>query len=187
MNESKNDVIALFQDDIILKDKHFVSKVASVLVNVPDVGLVGGRSGFDIESLEFPEKTVNRVSNWEHKEEQYGVRLSSDRGGMNYAPRTFLNRGPLVFTRKLIKEVGYLSEKYFPQWGDDLDYCAKCHFSHGLNNAVFQCDVECKLEWGGMRKKNTPLSKFKGFQKRNWGLFTSVWGEKIQNENITKQ
>lgn len=185
MKESKNDVIALFQDDIILKDKHFMSKIRSVLVNEPDAGLLGGRSGFELESLEFPEKPVNKVSNWEHKEEQYGERLKER--GNTFAARTFLNRGPLVFTRRLIKEVGYLSEKYFPQWGDDLDYCAKCHFSHGLNNIVFQCDVESKVEWGAMRKKNTPLKKYGKFAQSHWGLFVSTWQEKIQHENSTKQ
>lgn len=175
MSESENDVIALFQDDIVLKDSHFKEKIAAVIKSIPNLGLMGGRSGFELRSVKFPEQPVDKVSNWEHKADQYGLVLAEEQ--ISYMKRTFLNRGPIVFTRDLINKVGYLDEAYYPQWGDDLDYCARCKFQHNLENVVFECDVESKLEWGTMRKSYNPI--IRKAIKPNWNRFITRWGKYI--------
>jgi len=179
LREAKNDVIALFQDDIILNDPDFSRKVTGVIEYFGNtLGLMGGRSGFELISTIFPEQPVAKVSNWEHKEEQYERRLKSG----DFAARTFLNRGPLVFTRDLINTVGYLDEAYYPQQWDEADYCAKSRFEHKKWNVVFQCNVISPLEWGSTRRKDTPLFKLTQGKhvKKNWNLFISRWGKYIQ-------
>lgn len=175
MSESENDVIALFQDDILLRDSNLKEKIETIINNVPNLGLIGGRSGYELNSLKFPEQPVKKVSNWEHLQSQYGFDLQEEL--MLYMKRTFLNRGPIVFTRKLINKVGYLDEKYYPQWGDDLDYCARCKFEHGLDNVVFACNVESKLEWGTTHKHHNPFLKHA--IKPNWNRFIAKWGKYI--------
>ena len=176
LRNASNDVIILFQDDMICHDPEIKNKIVTLIRKVPNLGLMGGRSGYELESTDFPEKPVNKISNWEHKEDQFQERL---KGNLYYAKRTFLNRGPLVFTRELINIVGYLDEEYYPQSIDDLDYCARAAFKHGLQNVVFECEIESKLEWGATRRKDTPLWKLTRGKhvKRNWDLFCMRWWE----------
>lgn len=183
MNETAGDVFVLFQDDIVAHDPKIKEKIFNIIGQEKEHGLMGGRSGYHLISTQYPEVPKDRVSNWEHKDGQYGYRLKDG----EYRVRTFLNRGPLVFTRELIKKVGYLDEDYYPQVCDDLDYCARCAFKHGLKNIVFQCNVESKLEWGTTRRKDTNLWQLtRGkHHKKNWNLFIERWG-KYFNENTTK-
>ena len=183
MKNAKHDVIALFQDDIILNDRLFRTKIFDIFDSFPDkskIGLMGGRSGFEFETTEFPEKPTQKVSNWEHLPNQYGEKLALN----EWKVRTFLNRGPLVFTKSLIDEVGYLDEGYYPQWGDDMDYCARAHYLRGRNNIVFECAVKSELSWGGTRQSDSKLRKGRHY-KPNWELFVSKWGGYI-NENTVK-
>lgn len=174
LKAATNDIIILFQDDIICYDDKIREKIFNIIKNEGEFGwgLIGGRTGFNIKSTAFPEQTVDRVSNWEHNENQYGERL----GEGDYKARTFLNRGPLVFTRRLIEKVGYLDEAYFPQWGDDMDYCARARFEYGLTNIVFECKMKSLVEWGGTRKSYSKLRKGRHFRK-NWDLFIERWGK----------
>lgn len=171
--EGKNDTVILWQDDIICNDPRIKEKIFKIQEEVSNLGLIGGRSGYDLISTQFPEMPINKVSNWEHKDDQYGTRLEKGQ----FERRTFLNRGPVVFTRQLIEKAGYLDEAYYPQQFDDMDYCARCKYQYGLENIVFQCGVVSKIEWGTTRDKNSNLRRmFRGkHYKKNWNLFCSRW------------
>ena len=170
------DTVVLFQDDIINKDKNLREKIFAVINQVPKLGLMGGRSGYELDGYpDFPEKPLNKVSNWEHKPEQYGYRLKEG----EFRERTFLNRGPVVFTRELLNEVGFLDESYYPLWGDDLDYCARAKYLHKRTNVVFQCNVESKLKWGTTHNKGQSKINPNTF-KSNYYRFIDSWGKKIQ-------
>ena len=180
LENALSDVIVLFQDDMVCNDIHLKGKINDIFEMYGDrTGLLGGRDGFELNSTLFPERPVDKVSSWVHKPGQ--GRLLEDN---ECCVRTFLNRGPLVFTKQLISEVGYLDESYYPQWGDDLDYCADVKFKHGKKNIVFQCDIESRLDWGSTRRKDTSLFRMTRGKhiKRNWELFVSRWGKYI-NEN----
>lgn len=177
LEESTGDIVILFQDDIVCHDKNIREKVKNIVHGYGNkLGLLGGRSGFELtgENI-FPERTYYRVSNWEHLGKQYGEKLPE--GG--FKERTFLNRGPLVFTRKLLNQVGYLDEEFAPLWGDDLDYCAEAKFKYHKKNVVFQCDVESQLKWGALHTGQSSLN-LKEIMKRNWNLFIERWGETIK-------
>jgi glycosyltransferase involved in cell wall biosynthesis len=174
------DTVVLFQDDILNKDKNIREKIFEVYKKFgKKTGLIGGRSGYELDGFsDFPEKSINKVSNWEHLPKQYGIRLKE---GESY-PRTFLNRGPIVFSRNLINEVGLLEESYYPLWGDDLDYCARAKFIYGRTNVVFQCDVISKLKWGTTHIKGASKIPKDTF-KVNWYRFIESWGRRIQEYN----
>lgn len=174
------DTVILFQDDIINKDQFLRQKVFDILEEYGDhAGLLGGRSGFELSGYpDWPELPLNKISNWEHKENQYEMRLTPG----DYARRTFLNRGPLVFTHSLLADVGLLSDSYYPLWGDDLDYCARTKFVHHRENIVFQCDVISKLEWGATHKKGQSKIKSGAF-KTNYFRFIDQWGGIIKRYN----
>lgn len=179
LEEAKNPVIILFQDDMVCHDKNIREKLQNIFdKRIPNLGLIGGRDGFELESTGFPEKPVNKISSWVHKPSGKEVLLEEG----SFTPRTYLNRGPLVFTRKLLDECGYLDESYYPQWGDDMDYCARLRYKFGKCNVVFECDVESQLSWGSTRSKSTPLHKLtKGKHiRKNWDLFCLRWRDYIK-------
>lgn len=187
---AKNEIIVLFQDDIICIDQMFKMKLARLLKfyqrrNRP-LGLIGGRSGFELSGLsQYPFNSKNyRVSNWEHLKDQYGKRLMNG----EWAERTILNRGPFVFTKNLIKEVGYLDEAYYPLWGDDMDYSCRSKFTYKRNNVVFQCQIISLLEWGSTRNKHKLYDGKHGqpvshgtLIKQNWRIFITKWGDTLRN------
>lgn len=177
LKQAYNDVIVLFQDDMICKDPQIKNKITNVINSYGDeLGLIGGRSGFELVDTSFPEKIVNKVSSWEHLDTQYEYKLKEG----EYLERTFLNRGPLVFTKKLLESVGYFDEAYYPQWCDDADYCARSKFAKGKKNVVFQCNIESQVKWGATRSNSTLRKKYRTIMSRNWDLFISRWGEYIR-------
>lgn len=177
LKEATKEVIILFQDDIVNHDKDLKKKVFNVLKSIKNPGLLGGRSGYELTgNPALPERAYYRVSNWEHKAKQYGKRL--EEGG--FEKRTFLNRGPIVFTRKLLDEVGYLDEAFYPLWGDDLDFCARCKFKYRKDNAIFQCNVESQLKWGATHSGQSKVDFGKAV-KTNWKTFIDRWGETMKD------
>ena len=185
LREATNDVIVLFQDDIVNHDKELKSKIQRLIETYGNsLGLLGGRSGYELTGdPNLPEKSYGRASNWEHLEKQYGERLPE--GGSK--ERTILNRGPVVFTRQLLNEVGYFDEELYPQWGDDMDYCCRAKFKYGKKNVVFQCNVESQLRWGTTHSGKSKVQVSRVINK-NWDLFISRWGEDLRKnyENIVK-
>lgn len=184
LREATNDVVVLFQDDIVNHDPKLKEKILKVVDEYGDkLGLVGGRSGFELTGTpNFPERPYYKVSNWEHLPKQVGEKLPE--GG--FKERTILNRGPIVFTRSLLDEVGYLDEKFAPLWGDDMDYCCRAKFNYGKSNVVFQCNVESQLKWGATHSGESKLAMGE-IMHRNWDLFIARWGQILKHnyENIT--
>jgi hypothetical protein len=185
LREFTRNTIILFQDDIINHDQHIKEKISKIVDKYGDkLGMLGGRAGFEFSGEKrFPEVTYHRVSNWEHLDKQYGYRLKE----WEYKERTFLNRGPIVLTRDLIEKAGYLDEAYYPLWGDDMDYCARCRYTYNLKNVVFQCNVESQLRWGATHNGESKLN-MKQVMRKNWHLFMSRWSDIIHRnyENTIK-
>lgn len=178
LKEAVNDVIILFQDDMLCLDPSIKDKVTQVLNYFGDsLGLLGGRDGFELRSISFPEKPVDMLSSWTHGVGGDRTMLSVGEFGV----RTILNRGPVVFTRRLLDTVGYLNEDYYPQWGDDMDYCMRCKYKYGLSNVVFQANIRSDLEWGGMRGGFSKLRRGK-FIRNNWLKFVKDWGYTLLEE-----
>lgn len=182
LKEASNDIIILFQDDIINQDPKLKEKIAKVVETYGDsLGLLGGRSGYELDG-DF--KPYKRVSNWEHLSEQYGYRLREG----EFKERTIVNRGPIVLTKDLLKEVGHFCEKFAPQWHDEADYCCRAKFRHGRKNVVFQCNVLSPLKWGATRTISKLKKQWGELEKRNWNLFIGRWGKDLKEyyENTVK-
>lgn len=191
LREAENNLILLFQDDIICQDLRIRDKIYNLVKTYgSSLGLAGGRSGFELTGEpSFLYEAKHRVSNWEHKKDQYGKRLLDGK----FLERTMLNRGPLLFTKQLLEDVGYLDEMFYPLWGDDMDYCCRAKFNREKKNVVFQCDVFSDLSWGSTRDKNKVYPLISGAKikhgslcKRNWRIFISRWGEALDRhyENL---
>lgn len=187
LRRATKDVIILFQDDMICKDHNFREKISRVIsaYKPNELGLIGSRTGYELEGTpNFPPVCRYAVSNWEHKPEQVGEKLKDG----EFKERTVLNRGPIVFTRNLINDVGYLDEGLFPLWADDIDYCCRCSM-RGRKNVVFQSDIYSPLEWGSMRTKGKTYPLGDGtvgtsgtVMRRNWKTISDRWGDLLKEK-----
>lgn len=191
---ASNDIVILFQDDIINHDNQIKQKIEKVYEYLAKEGktpgLLGGRSGYELSGVtHFPEAPINRVSNWEHLPEQYHYKLKP----WEFKERTILNRGPIVFTKDQIRNGNTLNEIFYPMWGDDMDFCCNAKFNEGRTNIVFECDVVSEIGWGGTRKRKVfptadgTLIKHGTLVKRNWRINIAKWGptlSKYYNENL---
>lgn len=178
LRKGVGDFIALFQDDIVLRDKGFKGKLEAVKNKYKNLGLIGGRTGFELSGdRTYPEQCYYRVSNWEHLEKQYGERLEEGES----KTRTILNRGPLMFSRELINEVGYLDEYYYPQVWDDADYCLRARLDFNKQNVVMGCEVESQLSWGATHNKQTQLN-YNKLPRQNWEKLMDRWSDRLKKE-----
>jgi GT2 family glycosyltransferase len=187
LKRATKDVVILFQDDMICKDFDFKEKVSRVISSYKpsELGLMGARSGYELDGTpNFPPVCRYNVSNWEHKLEQVGEKLKDG----EFKERTVLNRGPIVFTKNLINDVGYLNEDLFPLWGDDVDYCCRA-VSKGRKNVVFESEIYSPLEWGTMRTKNKTYPLGDGsiatsgtVMRRNWKYLYEKWGNLLKEK-----
>ena len=183
LRRAKNDVVILFQDDIICRDPDFKEKISRVMASYKPngLGLMGARSGYELDGTpNFPPICRYKVSNWEHKIEQVGEKLKDG----EFKERTVLNRGPLVFTKNLINDIGYLNEDLFPLWGDDVDYCCRA-VSKGRKNIVFESEIHSPIEWVTMRSKTYPLGDGSigtagTVMRRNWKYLYDKWGNLLK-------
>jgi len=180
-------IIVLFQDDMVLQDPNMKNKILKIIDKHKDkLGLLGARSGYEWDGKpKYPPKQYKKISNWEHLDFQYGMRMSEG----DFFFKTILNRGPIVFTKSLLDEVGYLDEEFAPQWLDEVDYCCRSQFEFGRKNGIFQCGISSPLKWGATRTNSKLKREMDKLQKDHWGILMERWGEdlkKYYHENIAK-
>ncbi len=194
LKEASHDTIILFQDDMICSDQLIKRNIGNIIKVFRKrgwkLGLMGGRSGYEIDgTTAFPFKSYKRVSSWEHLSVQYGESIIDG----TFEIRTILNRGPLVFTREMLDEVGYLDEEYFPLHQDDADYCCRSKFKYGRKNLAFKTEITSDLKWGSTRRrKSYPIADGRTISngriaKRNWRLFINRWSKDLKEnyENLS--
>lgn len=182
---ASKDIIVLFQDDMILEDPEMKEKILRVVEKYGDsLGLLGARSGYEWDGKpDYPPKIYKKVSNWEHLRKQYGRPMREG----EFFHKTILNRGPIVFTRSLLDEVGYLDETFAPQWLDEVDYCCRSQFEFGRKNGVFQCKILSPLKWGATRTISKLKKTMDKIQMKHWEIIMERWRKdlrKYYRENI---
>ncbi len=187
LRTASRDIVVLFQDDMILQDSKFKEKISRIVEKYGDsLGLLGGRTGYETDGQpDNPRKQLKRVSNWEHLERQYGYRLKEG----EFLERTLLNRGPLVFTKSLLKQVGLLDEIFEPQWQDEVDYCCRAQFKHDRKNVVFQCGILSPLKWGTMRSGSKLRKIMDKLERGHSEIVHKRWGKdlrKYYREEVNK-
>lgn len=140
----QTDCCILFQGDMVVKSDSFLRMTERILEDMPDAGLIGFKDGY-----EMPE--VDRYENMVSSPFSHSKARSATLGAGEYVVRTFVNRGPIAFSRRVIERVGLLDEAYDPLFWDDNDYCMKCRAA-GMRNVVAHGEIETLLQWGATRK-----------------------------------
>ena len=164
LREFDTDFLVIFQDDMVMRDKNFISNVENVYSAYGDeLGLLGCRDGFDAG-----------YSN------MCGSRFSASRGRKilepgDYCERMMVNTGPIIFMRRLLERVGYLDDIYTKGTYDDMDYSLRC-YEAGLKNIVMGVDmIHDKFLYKHSGGKHTSQDVLSDMLRINGKIFKDRW------------
>jgi len=144
LRKFQTDCCFLFQGDMVIKSDSLFAMAARVLEEMPDAGLVGFKDGYEMSEVDSYENMISSpFSHAKHRQATLGEG--------EYRVRTFVNRGPIAVSRRVVEKVGLLDEAYDPLFWDDNDYCMQCRAA-GLRNVIAYGEIETLLQWGATRK-----------------------------------
>jgi len=159
MQETDCDVLIIPQDDQRICGP-MILRMEGLLDSYRDrIGLIGGRDGY--------ERGLVGIVGSMWSESTLTARLQP---GI-WREATFLNSGPLIYTRKVVEKVGYVDTKYEHWYGWD-DYCMRCRHVYGLMNVVVGTEIR-HLKFG-----KVPGTTYytDGSLARDYARFKSKWG-----------
>ena len=164
MKNFDTDFLIIFQDDMVLKDINFLDNISKIYKIYGDkLGLLGCRDGFD-----------------EGYSNMYGSAFSASarivlKSG-EYREKMMLNRGPIIFTRKLIEIMGYFDEIYGIGTYEEMEYSLKCKLK-GLITIVMGVNlIHSKFNHKNKKKvQHTESTVLNNIYKINHKIFTQRW------------
>lgn len=133
----------LLQDDLLPRGVEFLDLAAQIMDGDRDCGMIGFKDGYEMAEVNAYTDFVS--SPWSFSKNRERVLKPGE-----FVRRTYVNRGPLCVSRKVVERIGLLDERFAPLFWDDNDYCLRATRA-GMHNYVAYSDVECKPEWGATR------------------------------------
>lgn len=134
--------MVLFNDDILIKDIYWLSKMVKIAEKNNKIGAIGCKllyPNFRIQSTEYNVNSVPR----------YIGRSEIDKGQYNYIRQTTGVNGALMFLRKeAVEKIGLLDENYYMGF-DDADYSIR------LRKAGYKLIYDGKIEAIHMESAST--------------------------------
>lgn len=148
------DFLVIFQDDMILRDETLLECIGFALDQEGDkLGVIGFRDGFNKKYKGM------RSSSWSASP---GRELAM--GEM--VPVEMVNRGPIVFNRRLYEKIGKLRTVYNKSGSHiEMDYCLQARQA-GFVNLVIGSDID---------HRHTDNPKFKEMDAENGVIFKDLW------------
>lgn len=149
----KTPYCVLLQDDMLIGDLEFLNIVHEVNSEQSDVGLIGFRDGCEMHNVNDFHSFIS--SPWSSNSTKDFFLKPKE-----WKVKSFVNRGPLVISRKLINQLGYFDEDFYPLFHDDTEYCLRAR-NVGLRNVIAYSEIDCADEWGTTRNASkVPLDLF---------------------------
>ena len=139
----ETDCCILCQDDMLPENTKFIELADKIMLSDARAGLIGFKDGYEMKIVSKYEDFV--CAPWSFSKFRDKVLMPGE-----YHKRTFVNRGPLCISRKVVEKIGLLDERFAPLFWDDNDYSLRA-VSAGLNNYIAYSEVECRPEWGATR------------------------------------
>lgn len=123
--DSNADVLVVPQDDQRFNCDH-LPMLDNLFESLPFIGLLGGRDGYERGYAQM-------------KSSPFSVSASQKLSVGTWAECSFLNSGPVIYTRRLVEKVGLLDEDFYAFYVWD-DYAARAR-SLGFKSAVLSMDM----------------------------------------------
>lgn len=188
----------IMQDDIVLEDEEFESKISNLYAEMGDrLGVVSLRMAANIA----PASIFRRLRMWQLasmieeidfliKSNEPQNHCVADYG--SFYPRMDAINGPNVIPWSVREKVGILDEALAPYGYDDPEYCLRA-MKAGFINGLFPLKFRSDVEWGGTRRSKKYLAEVARIHIRNrkyiWNKHGKYinWLWKTNRVNISKQ
>ena len=155
---ASGDTIMIVQDDMIIKESGWISRMHKPLREFSDIFAVTSRTAH------------NWIYNKNNTHESMEADLDDcwcdilhhvDHADRRNTPRDIfeiretVNRGPLLLRHDILQKMNYLDEIFEPQDMDDHDLCYRTLKTLGLRAGCYWIDYESQDSWGGTRASGT--------------------------------
>jgi glycosyltransferase involved in cell wall biosynthesis len=142
----QNDYVVLIQDDMVVNEKNFDTRMLEPFLKFNDV--------FAVTSFVAHNNIYNEIT----KQINYidvAAKDSSERD-IFYA-REYANRGPLMYNFNDVVKLNFLDEYFAPQNYDDMDISMRAFKELGKVSGLYWVDYTSDPSWGTTRQKKTSL------------------------------
>lgn len=169
---AKGDYIVVMQDDIVLREPSFETKIVDVYKRLgPRLGVISLRLGANV-SVDPSWRRV--LCPWRKPLIYEMDYIQGESDTQNYTkapyekfvPRMAAINGPNIIPRTVLNAVGILDEKLAPYGYDDPEYCLRA-ISKGFVNGLFPLRYESREEWGGTRRSKKFKAEVAAIHLRN--------------------
>jgi hypothetical protein len=140
-----SDYVILIQDDMIIKEKNFDSRMLLPFLSFSDVFAVTSQTAHN-----------NKLQN----NNIYVDNSADRRTGYSrdfFAVREIANRGPLMYNHSDIKTLNYFDEYLCPNSYDDHDISYRAYEKLGKISGLYWIDYDSEPTWGTGRQKNIDI------------------------------
>lgn len=156
---SSGDLICIIQDDMIINEMDWNSRLAKPIQSFSDIYAVSARTAYNyIYNTNSFHVNLPKNKDLEISDCWSDIVIAVDKAEKNngmprdiFAIRNSINRGPLLIKNDIFESVGFLNEKFAPLDQDDADLNYRVFKKHGLRCGSYWIDYISDLSWGGTR------------------------------------
>jgi hypothetical protein len=142
----ENDYVVLIQDDMVINEKDFDSRMLQPFKTFDDV--------FAVTSFVAHNNIYNELT----KQINYIDIANKDNSERNiFYAREYANRGPLMYNYRDVVKLNFLDEYFAPQNYDDMDISMRAFKELGKVSGLYLIDYTSDPNWGTTRQKNQTL------------------------------
>jgi len=189
MRSAKGDKIIIVQDDMIILENEWNSRMEKPFETFDDVFAVTARCAhnwvFNSNTQHLSmEKNLDNcwcdiIDHVDHAERRQGLPRDI------FAVRCSVNRGPLMIDHSDLKKLNYLDEIFAPQDMDDHDLCCRAYKELGKIVGAYWIDYQSEDKWGGTRvKTGEPASWLLKAHHKNTKIFYERHKDLINTRRI---
>jgi glycosyltransferase involved in cell wall biosynthesis len=158
LKRAEGERVIIVQDDMIIKEFGWNSRMEAPFVEFDDVFAVTSRTAHD---WEFNINTQHLYMNEDLDNCWCDICIHTNHANRSNTPRdvfavrSSVNRGPLMIDHNDLIKMDYLDEEFSPQDMDDHDLMYRMHKKLGKVCGCYWIDFESRDEWGGTRVSGT--------------------------------
>lgn len=142
----ENDYVVLIQDDMIIKEKNFDSRMIKPFETFNDV--------FAVTSFVAHNNIYNEIT---QQINYIDIARNTESSRDIFYAREYANRGPLMYDFRDVVKLNFLDEYFAPQNYDDMDISMRAFKELGKVSGLYHIDYISDPNWGTTRQKNQSL------------------------------
>lgn len=146
------------QADMLIQEKYFDKRMLKPFWVIPNLLAVSARDAVDTRILNGNLDYYNVA----------GKDVGTPRN--IFSIRDAINRGPILFDNKKLKEMNYLDEYFAPQESDEVELCIRAYKEKGYLVGSYVIDYYSPPEWGKGRTNITSYLIWEQSLRKNYKM-----------------